>query len=99
MKVLIVDDDQLVRQSMQACVESWGASSLGAAGLMEALSLLGNHDVDLVITDINMPGGDGYELLRAVKSQWPQVEVVIFSGRVTKDHAVQALNHGAFALL
>lgn len=99
MRVLVVDDERMVRQALVATAEAWGAAAFGAPGMQEAMALFAEHEVDLVITDINMPGGDGLEVLRAVKERRPEVPVVIISGYATMENAMQALNLGAYALL
>ncbi|GAB5496048.1 MAG: hypothetical protein Phyf2KO_11280 [Phycisphaerales bacterium] len=66
--VLVVDNDPGVVEAISARLEGLGIATLRAGTGMQALSLLEKNSVDLVITDVNMPAGDGIELLSRVRS-------------------------------
>ena len=79
--VLIVDDDENVRSILVEMVASQGHEVLAAASGREALGLLeGGASVDLVLTDLGMPGMSGWEVARAVRSRWPRLAVGLVTG-------------------
>ena len=82
LSILVVDDDEPVRETMTWMLEDAGHDVHSAADATEALSFLGRHDrVNLVISDINMPGINGVELARQAKRRWPHIPVILVSGR------------------
>lgn len=98
MKLLIVDDEAMVREWFSSAVAELGASYelVAAAGnAEEALSALRRHTVDVAVVDIRMPGMDGLELVRAIKHEWPRVAVVILSAYADFGFARRALTAGA----
>ncbi len=96
LSALIVDDDLLTRETLKGMLLRLGMGSLREASHgKEALSLLENGGVDLVLTDIHMPVMDGMALLEAVKEKWPAVPVVVVSGYPVIETAVEAMKKGA----
>lgn len=65
--VLIVDDDQILRELMVKEMIYHGMSCLGAANSIEAIALLAKNTIDILISDINMPEGNAYDLLDKLK--------------------------------
>jgi CheY-like chemotaxis protein len=81
--VLVVDDDDLVRGGVERSLVRLGYNAFVAAGPTEALALLrsSDHAIDLLFTDIRMPGGiDGFELARMVRQEFPHVAVLLTTG-------------------
>ena len=78
--VLAVDDDGLVLMNTTAMLEDLGHTVLAATSAREALSLMGERAVDLVLTDYAMPQKTGLELALEVKARWPDVAVILTSG-------------------
>jgi signal transduction histidine kinase len=68
-RVLIVDDDRDAREAVAAVLEEWGASATAAPNVQDALQLLAGGEVDLLVSDIAMPGQDGYVLIRALRER------------------------------
>jgi CheY-like chemotaxis protein len=84
--VLVVEDDVLVRYCAVDALSEGGLRVLEAATAPGAMALLEREHVDVLFTDVNMPGEfDGLELARRVRRRWPHVAVVITSGRGTPD--------------
>lgn len=83
--VLIVDDDDLLRELTAQLVEDVGCTPLMAADADKAVALLeDNHEIVLMITDIQMPGSmDGLVLASFVRKRWPAIALIIVSGNVT----------------
>jgi CheY-like chemotaxis protein len=84
MKVLVVDDDREIRELVRQILEACGAEVITAESGEQALAILGGDaGVSLVITDFNIKSSkfDGLELTAAIKARWPEVRVVMISGR------------------
>ncbi len=97
--VLIVDDEidfmeTLVKRMRRRDVEASGVSS-GA----KALEHLSQNNADVVVLDVRMPGMDGIETLRAIKNNFPLVEVVLLTGHASLAVAREGLELGAFDYL
>ena len=93
--VLIVDDEADLRLGLSRLIGETGACVTAAASGEEALQVLVGQAVDLVISDIKMPGVTGVELLHQVRKNWPAVEVILISGFGTIELAVECLQAGA----
>jgi CheY-like chemotaxis protein len=94
-KILIVDDEQFVRDLLQKVLRKRGHHVESASDAAEALDLLGSHTFDLVLTDVVMPGMDGFELLRQIKGLYPSMKVVILTGYARKQSISDFLLYGA----
>ena len=81
--ILVVEDEDLLRQAAVALAEDAGFKAVAAASADEALAILeARQDVRLVFTDIQLPGSmDGLKLAHAVRDRWPPVELILTSGR------------------
>ncbi|MCU6712729.1 response regulator [Paenibacillus sp. J5C_2022] len=97
MNVIVVDDDHLIRNHIVEIIDwqSLGCTVVGQAeDGVAALKLLSERDVDLLITDIRMPGMDGLELIRRSKAVAPQLSVLLLSAYNEFDYAKQAMKLG-----
>ena len=94
--ILLVDDEPKMREVVGEALEEFGYRALTAASGAAALELLEREDVDLVLTDLRMPGMSGRELLAAVKRARPNLPVVLITAYSTVKDAVQAIKEGAF---
>jgi PAS domain S-box-containing protein len=93
--VLLVDDEEAIREIMSLSLTDLGYPVLTAAGGEEALAAFAAHAPGIVLTDIKMPGMDGVELLRRLKEIDPDTEVVMISGHGDMNLAMQSLKFGA----
>lgn len=86
-KILLVDDDQLVRLCISAGLEAHleGCCIVTARNGREAASILSSNPVDVVLTDLNMPEMDGYELAEHVGNNYPGAVVFTMSGNLMED--------------
>ncbi|EPX57810.1 Response regulator of zinc sigma-54-dependent two-component system [Cystobacter fuscus DSM 2262] len=98
--VLLVDDDPAVAKVLGALLVQAGLSVHTAARGDEALALLGRKPIDVVVSDVRMPGMGGLELLAEVQRGWPDVPVILLTAHGTVPLAVEAMKAGAadFAL-
>jgi signal transduction histidine kinase/FixJ family two-component response regulator len=99
MNVLIIDDEDNVREFLRRYLERRGNTVFSASDGEAGLRLLEECSLELVITDVQMPGISGLRVLQAVKDRQPEVPVIVVTGHADKDMAIQAVNRGAFALL
>jgi DNA-binding NtrC family response regulator len=96
LKILIVDDEPLMRLSMVDALEAVGHDVHAAATGTEGVELVGKQAFDLVITDLRLPGADGLSVLKAAKEHHPQTEVVVITAHGSVETAVGAMKLGAF---
>lgn len=94
-RVLIVDDDEAIREILSLSVEDLGYEVSSARNGEIALEELDTFKPDIVLTDIKMPGIDGVELLRRIKTHDPEIEVIMISGHGDMDLAIKSLQHEA----
>lgn len=94
--VLVVDDELSNLASLQKIFQKECMRVLVAEGAKQALDLVRKHRVQVVLTDLMMPGINGVELLRAVKELSPDSEVVLMTAYGTVETAVQAMREGAY---
>jgi DNA-binding NtrC family response regulator len=94
--ILIADDEKNIREGLAGALELDGYSVFTASNGDEALVLINNNDIDLVITDLKMPKMGGNELLKHISSSFPTIPVIILTGHGTIESAVQAMRNGAF---
>jgi two-component system nitrogen regulation response regulator NtrX len=95
-RILVIDDEAAIRDSMRMILEYEGYEFLGAATGEEGITLIEKESVDLVFLDIKMPGMDGLEVLGRVKRLAEALPVVMISGHGTVATAVEATKLGAF---
>ncbi len=95
-RILVVDDDESLRRVTQVQLEQAGFKTLTASDGAEALNILQKSPVDLVITDLKMPGISGLELLKRIRTEYPDISVVMLTAFGTIDTAVEAMKAGAY---
>jgi EAL domain-containing protein (putative c-di-GMP-specific phosphodiesterase class I) len=101
-RILIADDDQNLLRALSRTLERAGHEVIRIAdgrAACEHLGQLDPHDVDVVVTDITMPGADGLEVMRSAHKLDPDLPVVLMTGLPTVETAVQALERGAYRYL
>ena len=94
-RILVIDDEAGIRDSMRRTLEYQGYQFVGAATGQEGLALIERDPPDLVFLDIKMPGMDGLEVLERIKAANPGVPVVMVSGHGTAQNAFEARDKGA----
>lgn len=93
--ILFVDDEDVIRKSFQREIQLEGFAVTVAAGGEEAIGALEKDTYDLVITDLMMPGIDGFGVLKAAKKLAPLTSVIILTGYGDMTSAIDALRLGA----
>jgi two-component system, NtrC family, response regulator AtoC len=97
-RVLVADDKENMRK-LFAKILADGYEAETAEDGARAIALVATREYDVVVSDIRMPGADGFELLAAVKARAPSTEVVLMTGYATVPDAVRAMRMGAFDYL
>ncbi|MBI2162624.1 MAG: sigma-54-dependent Fis family transcriptional regulator [candidate division NC10 bacterium] len=95
-RVLIVDDDQAVRQALSRTLEKIGYDVVVAEDGQAGLDRLRQGGIHIVLADLKMPKLSGQELLKAAKAIAPDVEVIVITGHGTVEEAVEAMKEGAY---
>lgn len=94
-RVLVVDDDALIRRQIQGLCQQNGYDADTAADAAEAVEQLCRHPYSLVLLDLMMPGRDGASLLGEIRTRWPEVDVIMVTGHGSIRGAVEAMRSGA----
>jgi DNA-binding NtrC family response regulator len=96
-RILLVDDKETMLSLIAKILGEHEVTT--AADGPEALALLAQQEFDLVLTDVRMPGADGFAVVRAVKRQWPATEVIMMTAFASVEAAVEAIKLGAYDYL
>lgn len=94
-RILVVDDDRAVRTALSVNLRKAQYDVALASSTAEAFELLRESSFDVLLTDVNMPGGSGMEMLATVRTHWPETRVVIMTGFGSVQDAVNAMKAGA----
>jgi len=97
--ILVVDDDKIILDSLCNFLGEEGYNAEGVQTLKAAMESLQNRDYSLVITDLHLPDGDGFELLDAINNNHSQTVVITITEYGTIESAVQAIKKGAYDYL
>jgi DNA-binding response OmpR family regulator/nitrogen-specific signal transduction histidine kinase len=98
-RVLLVDDEPVIQRVLSEFLASQVILTDVVVSAEEALERLRDREYAVVVTDKNLPGLDGIELLRQVKKGWPRTEVIIITGYASVESALDAIGEGAFDYL
>ena len=97
--ILIIDNDKIILDSLCEFLSLEGFQTSRAETLKSAMAELQKQSYSLVITEINLPDGDGFELLDTVRKNFPQTVVIVITGYGTIESAVKAIKRGAYDYL
>jgi DNA-binding NtrC family response regulator len=95
-QLLLVDDDRHVLESMADWLRSQGYELDTASGYVDALEQLRRKSFELVLADVRLRDGDGFDLLEQCRRNWPAAQVIVMTGYGTADGAIEAIRAGAF---
>ncbi len=94
--MLVVDDEELYRRALERILTRAGHQVSIARDAAEALSVLSNQPIDLVLADVKMPGLNGLELVRQIREANADLPCIVITGYGSADNSVEALRAGAF---
>lgn len=97
-RVLVVDDEEFILETTREALRDVGYRARTASGGEDALEVIADEEVDVVVTDLRMPGMDGYELIRRLTARYPALPVIAASG-VADGRTDEALDAGAQTFL
>jgi two-component system response regulator FlrC len=98
-RILVADDEAGLREFLTDALELDEHTVVAAKDGKEAAKFLDERGFDLVLTDLKMPGMDGMQLLRKVRAEQPEIEVIVMTAHGSVDNAVEAMKLGAFEFL
>ncbi|MFZ4569851.1 MAG: sigma-54-dependent transcriptional regulator [Bacteroidales bacterium] len=98
-KILILDDEKQFTEELSGFFQGSDYESFEANTVEEGRRILHNHDIDLLILDVRLPGVNGLDILKEVKSQYSGMEVIIISAHGDMDTVIKAMRLGAFDYL
>src|SRR5262249_24370367 len=94
-QLLVVDDELSIREILAEGLEGYGFPVRMASSAAEALEIVRGGGIHLVLSDIDMPGGNGIELLKRIKAVHPDLDVIMVTGVVDVDTAMASIHDGA----
>jgi len=98
-KLLVVDDHAMIRQMLRKSLDSWGYSVVEARDGEDALERFSLEAPELLITDVNMPGMDGFELCRRVRAQSSLPIIMLTAFAFSDEDKAEAIRIGVDAFL
>ncbi len=98
-KILIVDDEEDVRETLESVLAKLEFDPVTAPGGKEALDIIKNSKIDVVLSDLYMPEMDGIELLKRVKAEDRNMVFLMITAHPTIETAVDAIKKGAYDYL
>ena len=98
-RVLLVDDEEAILRAYARVLNSAGYAVETAGSGEDALAFLGRSAVDVIVTDLTMPGMSGMDCLQAVRQRDPDLPVIVMTGSPTTESAVRAMEYGALRYL
>ncbi len=95
-KILVVDDEKLMRWSLSQKLSEWNLDTVTAENGKTALHLISQEMPDLIMLDNRLPDKKGIDLLKEIKSKWPELPVVMITAYGVVDDVVTAMRRGAY---
>ncbi len=94
-KVILVDDEEEFIDLMSQRLETRGLKVVAVTSGEKAVAMADDHNFDVAIVDLAMPGIDGIETLTQIKAKRPDMEVIMLTGQATVQSGIEAMKHGA----
>ncbi|RJX25960.1 MAG: response regulator [Desulfurivibrio sp.] len=96
-RVLIVDDELLLRKTMEDILKQRGFAPLAVATGQQALEELGRREYPVVLLDLRLEDMPGLEVLRQIRERWADTQCILLTGHASQDSAIEAVNLGAYS--
>ncbi len=97
--LLIIDDEERFLLTTKKLLEKKGIHTLTAVSGTAGVEILESNPVDVVVLDVKMPGMSGMGVLKKIKKEYPDIEVIMLTGHATVQSAVGGIKYGAFDYL
>ena len=97
--ILIVDDDTGITETLEDILKTFNIHTLTANSGSQAIELFKEHNIDLILMDIKMPGMNGVEVLKQIKAIRPEIPVIMMTAYTMHDLVAESLREGAFLVL
>lgn len=97
--VLIIDDEENLRKLLARVIELEGYTVFQAGTVRDGMKLLGKESINVVISDVKLPDGNGVELAGKIKKEYPSIEIIVLTAYGTIPDGVKAIKNGAFDYL
>jgi DNA-binding NtrC family response regulator len=94
-RILIVDDEAVIRDGLKRILEGESFVVEACSSGFQAIEIMQQREFDLIITDLKMPGMNGIEVLKSVRTLQPDIPVILITGYASIDTAVEAMKNGA----
>lgn len=95
-RILVIDDEQVIREGVDRALSKLGYAITKAEDGTIGIELLQSEEFDIVLTDLMMPGMDGFAVLDWIRENQPHIQVIVITGFATVSKAVSAMKQGAF---
>src|SRR5947209_10374479 len=95
-KILVVDDEQMIRWTLSEALRGWGYEPVAVATVADALTSFDSEQPAAVLLDINLPDGSGLDVLREIRTHQPDAVVIMITANVMIDDTIAALRGGAY---
>lgn len=95
-RILVIDDEKVIREGVDRALRKSGYEVVKAGDGDKGVTLLEESHFDIVLTDLMMPGLDGFAVLEWIQENRPQIQVIVITGFATVGKAVSAMKQGAF---
>jgi two-component system response regulator AtoC len=95
-RILLIEDEELSRESLTRLLKNAGYAVDGAESGEKAMQLLALDNYDIIVADLFLPDSNGIEILKKVKGNSPETEVILITGHASAETAVKAMKEGAF---
>ncbi len=99
LKILVIDDEESILRTFRLRLSKWGHEIFLASDGTDGIKILSEQDCHVVITDLNMPGISGQEVVKQISDTYPDVKIVVITGYATVESALEAMKGGAFEFL
>ncbi len=94
LKILVADDEKLMRDSVKELLSLYDINCLLAHDGQEALDIMADMPIDILLLDLIMPNIDGFQVMKEVNSKYPDTDIIVTSGEATFKNATLAMRHG-----
>ncbi|AZI33837.1 sigma-54-dependent transcriptional regulator [Kaistella carnis] len=95
-KILIIDDELKLLKLLGMIISNEGYEVFQASTARSGINMLSGHDIDLVLCDVKLPDGFGVDLVKEIKTKYPQVEIILMTAYGNIPDGVQAMRNGAY---